>query len=378
VYFTSLKVFLSNALLQGQLTVISLARLPLSTLVKMRLIIALFIAFLAPANALAQNKPNCSTEGALSKAAQALLANNSRLDAETVIRAVRAAGSDVVSVRALWQQGGGQKKTDHWLTAFRGQADAPLVCGIGTQSNVSLVIAAARGGGLHAIGPKQRRIRGWLAAGFSQPQLVLVDATGTIVHLAATLKALAEGIVVSTDLPPPIRIQLVARGPGGPRPIAERVILPTRGAAAPQRAATRDAILSPEERDPYVHLGKIRRARGVPAVRTNRLLAAVAEAHAQAICRTGRIAHELGPGDNPERRLTRAGVRAQGIGEALAHGDSIYAAMAGLQRSPSHLMTLIDRRFTDAGIGVATDSEKKPCVVVLLAIWPRMVGGSAL
>lgn len=344
----------------------------------MRFTIALFFAFLLPASALAQIKPSCSPEGPLSKAAQALLSTNGRLDAETVLYAVRAAGSDVVSVRALWQQGSDQKKTDHWLTAFRIQADAPLVCGTGEQSKISLTIAAARGGGLHATGPKERRIRGWLATGFSQPQLVLVDATGKIVHLLATLKTLTEGISIATDLEPPIRVQLVARGPGGPRPIAERVIPRTRGATDPQKTTNRDAILSPKESDPYVHLGQIRRARRAPAVRTNRLLAAVAASHAQTICRTGRIVHEPGPGDNPERRLTRAGVRAQGVGEALAHGESVYAAMSGLQRSPSHLMTLIDRRFTDVGIGVATDSDKKPCVVVLLAIWPRVIGGSAL
>jgi uncharacterized protein YkwD len=349
----------------------------LSILVEMRLIIALFFAFSLRANALAQHKPNCLPEGPLSSAAQALLTTKGRLDAETIIRAVRAAGSDVVSVRALWQQGGDQKKTDQWLTTFRGQADAPLVCGIGAGSNISLTIAAARGGGLHAVGPKERRIRGWLAAGFSQPQLVLVDATGRIVHLNATIKALWEGIGVAADLEPPIAVQLVARGPGGPRPIAERVIPAIRKANSQGQTASRDAILSPKESDPYVHLGQIRRARGVPSVRTNRLLAAVAASHAQAICRTGRIAHELTPGDDPERRLTRAGVRAQGVGEALAHGESVYAAMSALQKSPSHLMTLVDRRFTDAGIGVAKDSEKRPCVVVLLAIWPRVVGGSA-
>jgi uncharacterized protein YkwD len=112
-------------------------------------------------------------------------------------------------------------------------------------------------------------------------------------------------------------------------------------------------------------------------VRKNNLLAQVAAAHARAICQTGRIVDELGPGDNPESRLARAGIRARGIGEALAHGESVYAALDALQKSPSHLMTMVDRRFTDAGIGVAQDRDRKPCVVVLLAIWPRMVGRSA-
>jgi uncharacterized protein YkwD len=42
--------------------------------------------------------------------------------------------------------------------------------------------------------------------------------------------------------------------------------------------------------------------------------------------------------------------------------------------SPSHRLTLLERGFTDAGIGRASDTRSKVCVVVLLAEWPRFTG----
>ena len=36
---------------------------------------------------------------------------------------------------------------------------------------------------------------------------------------------------------------------------------------------------------------------------------------------------------------------------------------------------LLDRRFTDAGAGMATDARGRTCLVVMLAAWPRLVAG---
>jgi hypothetical protein len=336
----------------------------------------LFVA-LTPLSAFAQGTPECALETTLSQAAQVLLTQKGGLDAQIIVAKVRVAGSDIVSVRALWQEHGDLKSLRRWLKTFREQADAPLVCGIAATSNLSLTIAAARGGGLHPLGTNARLVKGWLAGGFSQPHLVLIDAKGLMVQVPATPTELAKGVTVPATLEKPILVQLVARGRGGPRPVAERIIAGSGQTEDETQIGTRGAVLLPQERDPNQHLKRIRSAWGAPALRENSLLARVATSHALAICQTGRIAHELGPGDNPESRLARAGIRARGVGEALAHGESVYASMEALQKSPSHLMTMVDRRFTDAGIGVAHDRDGKPCVVVLLAIWPRMVGVTA-
>jgi uncharacterized protein YkwD len=206
---------------------------------------------------------------------------------------------------------------------------------------------------------------------------VLIDATGRLVHYELTVEELSLGASITADIALPARVQLVARGPGGPRPIAERIIPKGKYTQVSSPGGDRFAVLSPTETDAFNHLSQIRSAWGSPPVRKNRLLAQVATTHARAICETGRIAHELRAGDDPEKRLKQAGIQARGVGEALAHGESVFAAMAALQRSPSHLMTLIDRRFTDGAVGVSTDRDSKPCVVVLLAIWPRVIGNAA-
>jgi uncharacterized protein YkwD len=319
---------------------------------------------------------DCALERELSRAAQVLLAQKG-INAEKIIETVRAEGSDVVSVRALWQRHGDQHRADQWIQTFQSQSDPPLVCGLASASDVSLLIAAGRAGGLKPISAKNRKIYGWLAKGFAKPRLVFVDSNGLIIETAITPGTLNSGIDTPARLVNPIRVQLVATGKGGPLPVAERIIGRLDINGRPGKQINRMADLSPSETNPIQHLNIIRQTWMVPPVRENNLLAQVAARHARTICQTGRIVHEPTAGDTPMSRTAAAGIQARGIGEALAHGDNLHAAMNALQKSPSHLMTMVDRRFTDAGIGVALDQDKKPCVVILLAIWPRFVGGRA-
>ena len=108
-------------------------------------------------------------------------------------------------------------------------------------------------------------------------------------------------------------------------------------------------------------------------MRANRVLSEVATAHARAVCGSGRVAHTLVPDGDPEARLRRAGVVARVVGETVARSTSVAKAYVALMRSPSHRLTLLDRRFTEAGIATA-ESGEHVCLVVLLAAWPRYVG----
>ena len=116
-----------------------------------------------------------------------------------------------------------------------------------------------------------------------------------------------------------------------------------------------------------------RRAHELPQLRENRLRARAAGEHAARMCLEGRVAHALADGD-PEQRVRRAGLQAALVGEAVARAPSADAAFAAMRRSPSHRMTLLDRRFTDMGVGRARDRVERTCLVVLLAAWPRYIG----
>jgi hypothetical protein len=85
----------------------------------------------------------------------------------------------------------------------------------------------------------------------------------------------------------------------------------------------------------------------------------------------------LQAGGDPEARLLRAGLKARRVGEAVARAAGTGHAFSALARSPSHLLTLVQRGFTDVGLGEAIDDEKHTCLVVLLAEWPRYVGITA-
>ena len=106
-------------------------------------------------------------------------------------------------------------------------------------------------------------------------------------------------------------------------------------------------------------------------MRVNRLRRGVAAAHARGVCDGGRVAHELEPGADPEQRLRRVGISARLVGETVARASSPGSAFGAFERSPSHRLTLLERSFTDAGIGKVTDAQGRSCVVVLLAAWPR-------
>jgi uncharacterized protein YkwD len=120
-------------------------------------------------------------------------------------------------------------------------------------------------------------------------------------------------------------------------------------------------------------VASVRARAGAPELRPHRLLALAAAEHAEAVCRAGRAAHELERGRDPRARAAERGVEARELGEVIARGANEGAAFAALARSPSHRAALADRRFTDAGAGVATDGRGRACVVVMLASWPRLV-----
>jgi uncharacterized protein YkwD len=118
---------------------------------------------------------------------------------------------------------------------------------------------------------------------------------------------------------------------------------------------------------------QLRRAAGARTVRTNRLLSKEATSHAQRVCDSGKLGHELDPQADPEARLLQRGIEARVVGEAVARAATMREALHGIEDSPSHRMTVTDPRFTDAGFGQAKDDRGRTCAVILLASWPRNV-----
>lgn len=310
---------------------------------------------------------DCERDDALSRAAATLLGQDGPLSPGSITRAVRAEGSDAPAVHALRDPDVEDARVRAWLEELHSRDDAPLACGEAQGDAGRLVLAAARAGTLSVDGDPPR-VRGHLAAGFVRPELVVRDARGRLERVGVDEATLAEGVRLSDELALPAVVQLVADGPHGPRPVAERVV---------GGAATGEPTMMAGDSDPTTRLDDLRELREVGPVRHNRLLAREATRHARRVCEEGRVAHTLEPGEDPEHRLERRGIRARLVGEVVARAASPGAAMDALVRSPSHHLTLVERRFTDAGLGTATDAGGHTCLVILLAAWPQYLGAGA-
>lgn len=325
---------------------------------------------------MARAQPACRNDGALARAAAVALLSNER-GAFAIRDALAEVESDLVGARALFvpRPDGSTPMPDAesaWLSELAARADAPLVCGRALGESGELVIAAPRAARLQLRQHDTTRVFGWLAPGFDEPVLVVLGADGQLSRRVVSRAMLSAGVDLDRSVQRPARLQLVATGRFGPRPVAERVVLGN----APRSVARSSGL--PPSPDPQApirgSLNRLRRARGVPAVRRHALLRRLAAEHAYKVCESGRVAHALAIGADPTARLEARGVRAQRVGETVARAEGPAAAFAALTQSPSHLLALVEPGFTDAGVGVATDATGHACVVVLLARWPRFVG----
>lgn len=314
----------------------------------MRVVFAVVSFLLAlPSAALA-----CAEDPALARAAEALVDREPPSSPE-LLAAVRAADSDAPVVDALVIRDGDPSRRARFLERVAARRSAPLACGDARRDGRWLVLVAPRAGRIELLPSGAIRVE--LADGWTAPRIFARDAQGRTWN-----EAPRGELTLPEELERPVLVQLVAEGPSGPRPVAERQV------------GEGEVAVVPDSDEPLAdRIVRLRERGRLGALRENRLLARVARAHAERICREGRVAHVVDEGD-PRERLARAGLRARHVGEVIARAEDPSRAYAALLGSPSHRAALTDRRFTDVGLGVA-EARGDSCVVVLLAAWPRPV-----
>lgn len=319
----------------------------------MRLLLAVSVALsLVPVTAAAQIE-GCADDARLSEAAAAL-ALESDPSEQTLMGLVRAAGSEAPRAHALSAPELDEARVSEWLALLVSRGETPLACGEAHTGTRRIVVAAPAAATLNVDGS---HVSGRIASGWHDPLLYAEDADGEVHVVELTSPTYATSLPDDVE---PVRLQVVARGPDGPRPVAERVL------------GVREADgLSSD--DPRERLAEMRRGAHAPVVRTSRLLDRIATAHAETVCEAGEAAHELEPGRDPSARLRDEGVVARHVGEVASRGVDVAHALDALGTSPSHRAAIIDRRFTDVGVGTATAEDGHECVVFLLAAWPRIV-----
>lgn len=319
-------------------------------------LISVAVLVAVPSRGLAQD---CVHDDALARAAAELVARGTTPNAPEILEAARREGSDAPTVHGLRVHGeAGAAQVTTWLARLA-TGESPLACAHADTEEGALWLAAPRLGAITVLSTDPVRVRASFVVSTGAAVLYVLDGRGET--SAYEVAGSPTEIELPEDLQAPLSLQLVAARPEGPRPVAERIVGEVREEAPLAEGASLESAI-----------GGMRSRAEVSPLRSSHLLARLAQAHAEAVCREGRVAHVLSEGD-AERRLEREGVVARHVGEVVARGRDESAAWRALASSPSHRGALLDRRFTDAGLGRATDSEGRTCVVVLLAAWPRRV-----
>ena len=316
-----------------------------------------------PGPAAEPEKPKklCVRSKKLEKVAKILADQQSIPPSSELVKIAREQGVDANPVYAKFGVTGEVASFKAWVEDLIETTDGPLICGRAQSGERVVLVAAVQAGMIKMIG--KNSLHAEVVPDFRDPYLMVRDSAGGSRRIAVDGEAYGSDISLPNDWPRPLFVQLVATGPSGPRPVAERWI-----GTIPQAAPVQGGNQNPE-----AWLLQLRRASGARTVRHNRLLSREATSHAQNVCDSGKLGHELDPNGDPEARLLARGIEARVVGEAVARAKTMREALHAIEDSPSHRMTVTDPRFTDAGFGEAKDDRGRVCAVVLLASWPRKV-----
>lgn len=121
-------------------------------------------------------------------------------------------------------------------------------------------------------------------------------------------------------------------------------------------------------------VNQVRASYGRPALKYDERLAAAAQAQADLMARTDRLSHDLGA--SLRDRVQAAGYRGA-VGENVAGGQkTLEAALSGWLQSAAHQHNLLNEKFTEFGLGVA--SVKPGAKSRYGTYWAIILGGEAI
>lgn len=337
--------------------------------------ITLLLCAVFAGGATAQHAPLCDQHPGLGEVAAQLVTQRSEPSSVMLTAALRDANIYMPGVRALWMRGSDTVSVENFLAAVRPSQGAGVHCGRADGAHGSLLLAAPCMASIELTSESHRwsddrlRLSGMLADNFSRPTLVVQSGGLRFARFAVTPDQLSQGVELPIEgiASASLKLQLLAHGVNGIQPVAglSRGVL--RGVEH-----LLDTVRGTEELSGL--LNRLRVAAGRPALRRNPLLRQVAARQAFHACRVGKPGHRGPSGREPAQRIAAVGLVARRAGETVARAASMQGAVEAMVQSPSHLMTLLERDFTDGGVGVARGRRGSVCVAVVVATWPRFVG----
>lgn len=122
-------------------------------------------------------------------------------------------------------------------------------------------------------------------------------------------------------------------------------------------------ISTADEQQALSLLNRDRAAHGLPALKANSQLTALARNYAQDMIRRGFFSHNNPEGQSPFDRMRQAGISYKYAGENLAVNSSVAGAEAAFMNSPGHRANILNANYTEVGIGVVRSSSGSLYVV---------------
>ena len=118
-----------------------------------------------------------------------------------------------------------------------------------------------------------------------------------------------------------------------------------------------------EEQQALTLLNQDRAKHGLPALKANSQLTALARSYAQDMMNRGFFSHYNPEGLSPFDRMNRAGISYKTAGENLAINSSVAAAETAFMNSSGHRANILNSVYTDVGVGVVRNSKGQVYVV---------------
>jgi len=130
------------------------------------------------------------------------------------------------------------------------------------------------------------------------------------------------------------------------------------GRSSDARIRSRVVALVNEARSQGRRCGSERFA-AAPPLRISSELTDAADEHARDMVRRKFFEHRGSDGSQPKDRVKRAGYRSKLTGENIALGpESAEEVVAGWLKSPGHCANIMEPRFQDIGIGLASGRKR--------------------
>lgn len=311
--------------------------------------------------------------------------------ADLLVEQLRAAGAPYLWPRA-WALKGGSDVAAARLQKWASKAPpGPRRCGVAhaVDAHGRSVLAAVSAAAPASLEPLPRQVRQgqWIALEArlslraAGAKVVLLGPHGRPRRVLASLSGEGPGQILRSrftlDQPGRWLVQVVADFEGGPRPVLEALVFADAEPHGVVQSQDRPEVRNgpggkvQKKNDPpetaeglFMRLNEARRSERMAPLRRDPTLDALAKAHAEAMAKTGRTAHDVGNG-SPRARAIKAGIKANHVGENVASAPSVLRVHRALWHSPSHRENMLDRNFRRVGVAVVTTKAGRRYAVQL-------------